>query len=302
MKLSIIIVNFNTSDLLRNCVNRVYKSLNFGKIEKDSEVIVVDNASTDASVEMVEKKFPKVILIKNEQNLGFSKANNQGIRKASGKYILLLNSDTEVDKEALIKLVDHAEKETSFGAMGAKILNFDKSIQYSLGFAPTLPRVFYWMTFIDNIPNLTKFLKPYHIENSKFYTQKREVDWVSGVCILVPRKIIAKIGKLDENIFMYGEEVEWCYRIKNGGLRVIYNPEVVIYHHKGSSGGGKDAGIIEEFGSLIYFYSKYRSLQHLIILKILLIFGALLRTILFGIIVRNLEKASIYVKAVQMVR
>lgn len=300
--LDIIIISFNTSDLLRKCLNKVYKALSFAKIEKESEVFVVDNASSDDSVARVEKKFPKVIIIKNSQNLGFAKANNQGIAKAKGQYILLLNSDTEVKENSLINLLSTIRKDKNIGVAGGKLLNGDGSVQYSVGYFPSLFKVFCWMFFWDDLPWVSSLIKPYHVEDKSFYSKEREVDWVSGACMMLRREIVEKIGGFDEKIFMYGEEVEWCYRIKKQGYKVIYTSEAKIVHLKGASTKDKEAGILEEFGGVIYFYKKHKSYWQLQIVKILLFFGALLRLFVFGIIGRYPRRVSLYAQAFGLLR
>lgn len=299
MELSIIIVNFNTSNLLRKCLNKVYKSLSFGKIEKESEVIIIDNASSDDSISMVQNNFPKVAIISNEKNLGFSVANNQGIRKSSGKYILLLNSDTEVEKDTLVNLLHKIKSEESIGVVGGKLLNPDGSIQPSAGFFPNLSKVFFWMFFIDDVPYLNKLLRPYHMENKSFYAKEHSVDWVTGACFIFSREIIEKAGLLDENIFMYGEELEWCFRIKKSGLNIVYTPAANILHHKGASSAGAE-GIIEEFKAILYLYTKHQSAWELPLVRLLLKLGALLRIVIFGIIGRHRNRVSLYAKAFKL--
>ncbi len=300
MELSIIIVNYNTSELLHKCLNKVYKSLSFGKIEKESEVIVVDNASSDDSVPMAEKNFPEVIIIKNSKNLGFAKANNQALRQARGKYILLLNSDTEIDKDALTGLLDEIKKKQGVGVVGGKLLNPDGSVQASAGFLPSLSKVFFWMFFIDDIPLLCRLIKPYHIQDKKFYQKKADVDWVTGACFMIKREVIETVGYMDENIFMYGEELEWCYRIRKAGFSVIYTPKVCLLHHKGASTKDTEGGIIEEFKSILYLYRKHKPSWQYPAVYLFLKLGALLRIVAFGIIGRYPGRLSLYAKAFKL--
>src|SRR3990167_6271232 len=215
MELSVIIVNWNTKKLLEDCLKSIFK------LTKDIsfEVIVVDNGSEDGSQAMVMKKFPQVKLVPNKDNLGFAKANNRGIKIAKGKYVLLLNSDTYLIENSFKKLVSEAGKLENLGAMGPLLLNEDRSIQQSVGFFPHLPQIFWWMTFIDDLPGGT-ILKPYHIDHDSFYKNQHEVDWVTGAAFLIPKKVIEKAGMLDDKIFMYGEDFEWCFRIKKKDFRI----------------------------------------------------------------------------------
>lgn len=302
MELSIIIVSFNTSDLLRKCLNKVYKSLSFGKIEKETEVLVVDNGSTDGTLEMIRKNFPKVEIIKNSRNLGYARANNQAIKQSAGKYILLLNSDTELQNDSLIKLLETIKDDNGIGAAGGKLLNLDKSLQPSAGFFPNLSKVFYWMFFIDDIPFLRKVLKPYHEEDKSFYEKTQKVDWVTGACFLIKKEVVDKVGLLDENIFMYGEEMEWCYRIKKTGYLILYTPYSHIVHHKGASGTFGEGGILEEFKAILYFYKKHKSSWQYPLVCLFLRCGSLLRMAVFGIIGKYPARQNLYAKAFQLVR
>jgi len=256
MDLSIIIVNYKTQELTSNCVDSIIKSNTRGL---DYEIIVVDNASEDGSIEAIEKQFPQVRTIKNQENLGFSKANNMGIKIAEGDYILLLNSDTIVEfntlKEALQFIKDH--KHT--GALGCKILlpsgKLDAACKRSF---PTPANGIYHslnldMAFPDNV-RLGAYNLTYADEN-----KTSSIDCIMGAFMMVPRKVIDEVGMLDEDYFMYGEDVDWCYRIKNAGYQIMYYPEVRIFHHKKASGIGKrNPKVIEAFyDSMGIFYNKH---------------------------------------------
>ena len=302
MKLSIVIVSFNTRELLEQCLTSAYQSIVAGGLSHDSEVIIVDNASHDGSPQMVEEKFPKVRLIKNPKNLGFAAGNNRGIKSAKGDYCLLLNRDTTVQKDLLKLLLGEMQKNPSLGVIGCKLLNKDNTIQPSAGFFPNLTRVFLWMTFLDDLLSRFIAIRPYHVENRNFYNKIQEVDWVTGACFLISRKAVEKAGLLDEKIFMYGEEVEWCYRIKYAGSRVEYFPQASIYHYKGQSAvRAEGAGIDQEYLAVIYFYKKHQPSWKLPIVKLLLALGALLRLFVFGIIGRYRGRVSFYAKALKMV-
>lgn len=309
MDLSVIIVNYNTKKLLDGCISSIYKFTNGVKFE----VICVDNSSHDGSQELVKKKYPQVKLILNNVNLGFTRANNQGMKIARGKYILLLNSDTYLIENSLKKLVDRANTLNSrgltpigvkpqkgqVGALGPQLLNQDKSIQQSAGFFPHLAQVFLWMTFIDDLPG-GQYLNPYHVDHDSFYQRDKQVDWVTAAAILVPKSVIKKASMLDEKIFMYGEEVEWCYRIKKAGYRVYFSPFTKIIHiGKGSSNQISTNAIIGEYKSIIYFYKKYKRSVSLQIVKLLLKIGALARIIIFRLKGRE-DLAQAYVEALKV--
>ena len=292
MDLSVIIVNWNTKKLLEDCLRSIFK---FTK-NVSFEVVVVDNGSSDGSQAMVKKKFPQVKLIPNKDNLGFAKASNQGIKLATGKYILLLNSDTYLIENSFKKLLDDARSlGEKLGAMGPLLLNEDRSIQQSVGFFPNIPQIFWWMTFFDDLPGGT-FLKPYHVDHDSFYKSEHEVDWVTGAVFLIPKKVIEKAGMLDEKIFMYGEDFEWCFRIKKAGFKVYFSPAAKIVH----IGGGslkkvRTRAYIGEFEGIKYFYSKHKDKTSLQILRLLLKMGALLRIAVFWLLGRK-ELAKSYVE------
>ena len=221
------------------------------------EIIVVDNNSRDDSVEMLENlKFKienlKLKIIVNNDNLGFAKANNQGIKIAEGKYILLLNSDTIVKDRALEKMVSFLEKRKEFAILGPKLLNADGTPQPSLGKFPTLP-VAAAMLFLEHFLPASLLRVRWSPKN------EREGDWVMGAALLLRREVYEKIGGLDENIFMYMEEVEWCFRAKKAGFRVYFYPQAEIIHlGRGSSKSGKKEPILQIFRGLIYFYEKHQ--------------------------------------------
>lgn len=292
MDLSVIIVNWNTKKLLEDCLSSVFKFTNGIKFE----VVVVDNGSNDGSREAVKKNYPQVRLITNQENLGFTKANNQGIKIAKGEYVILLNSDAYLIENSLKKLVDFAKEQNNLGAMGPLLLNVDRSTQQSVGFFPNLPQIFYWTTFIDDLP-FGQLLNPYHIDHDSFYRKNQDVDWVTGAALMVPKSVINKVGALDEKIFMYTEEVEWCWRIKKAGFKILFTPETKIVHiGRGSSGKISPRAFIGEYQGLKYFYTKHKSLFALQILSVFLKIGSLARIIIFTLLGRT-NLAKIYVEA-----
>jgi hypothetical protein len=226
MKLSIIIVSYNTSELTLACIKSIFKY----KPEFDFEVIVVDNGSSDGTVSSI--RHPELIsgslsLIQNKTNLGFSKANNQGIKKARGEYILLLNSDTEVTKDSIDNLVNFAENNNNAGAVVPRLLNEDGSIQKYFYKAPTLWRAIkqYWL-HIDN-------------EMDPYYPKVRspvEVEAAVMAAFLITPKALQKIGLLDERYFFYYEDLEYCRQLRKNGLKIYYLPDVKITHLVGASG------------------------------------------------------------------
>ncbi|MCR4324905.1 MAG: glycosyltransferase family 2 protein [Candidatus Curtissbacteria bacterium] len=293
--ISVIIVNWNTKKLLEDAISSLFK------YSKDVafEVIVVDNGSEDGSIEMVKKKFPNVKLIEHGYNAGFTKGNNSGIKVAKGKYIFLFNSDAYLIENTLKKLVEKADSLKNLGAMGPLLLNEDRTIQQSVGFDPHLPQVFWWMTFIDDLPG-GSLLNPYHVDHDSFYKKEREVGWVTAAAILLPKKVINKVGMFDETIFMYGEEVDWCYRIKKAGYKIYFSPSTKMVHiGRGSMGKVSKNAIIGEYKGIVYFYKKHKGFVSLQISRMLLKIGALARILIFGALGRK-ELAKFYAEALKV--
>lgn len=260
MKLSIIIVNWNTKKLLEDCLNSIFdNSPSF-----EFEVIVVDNASIDESSQMVTDYFPFVKLIYNDSNKGFSYANNRGIEKSIGQYILLLNSDTIVFKKALEDMVNFMDSNSEAGVLGCRLLMSDGIIQpYIFGDDPTLSYLLK--------RNIRKLLRLDDFHNWKT-DQVLEVDWVTGACMMVRREAVEKAGLMDENIFMYFEDNDWCYRIRKVGFKIYYNPKAEIIHLGGKSlGENQSKRKTEYYKSLLYFYQKHYGARQTFLLRFLLI-------------------------------
>ena len=227
--LSISIVNWNTKDILRNCLKSIYESTH--KISY--EVFVIDNSSSDGSPEMVENEFPRVRLIENKENLGFAKANNQVIRLSNGRYILLLNSDTIVLDGALDKMVEFMNGHPDAGAAGCKLLDSDGSLQKSINKFPSLFHQCWGKSLLPTI--FPKIKVSYVIDEPHFYSRIQEVDWVTGAFLILSRHAVNQIGFLDERFFMYGEDTDLCWRIKKGGWKVYFYPETKVVHLGGVS-------------------------------------------------------------------
>lgn len=284
MELSIVIVNFNTCQLLKDCLASVFNQTR----DLDFEVLVVDNASNDNSVEMVKKEFPTVKLITNFKNLGFAKANNLALRQSRGEFILLLNSDTFVLDNAVTKMVKFMKENPDVGIVGPKLLNPDKSPQPSIGQFLNLWASFLWLIGAERL-GLTRS-SPGKI---------RETDWVSGACFMVRREVLTRVGLLDENFFMYLEEMELCYRAKNAGFKIYFYPEAQVLHLVRGSGERKQA-ILEIYKSLNYFYQKHKSKWQQIVLKILLKTKAILAIIIGGL-TGDKNTSQTYEKAYRLV-
>lgn len=218
MDLSIIIVSFNTKDLLKKCLESLPLSV---------EVIVVDNASNDGTQEMINRQSLNIKLIENQRNLGFARAANQGLKQAKGKYLLLLNSDIFVKKNALDKLIAFAKNQPQAGVVGGQLLNPDGSPQGSCFYLPTLPRIIKEFWF-NGFSVLSKYVP---VGNKPI-----EVEVVSGAVFLIPKKVCQKVGFFDERYFMYFEDLDYCRRVRQAGFKIYYLPGAEFIHGDGASG------------------------------------------------------------------
>ena len=277
--LSIIIVSYNTKELLKQCIESIIKNSKTSSVSY--EIIVVDNNSKDDSVKFVNSLIRNKLaikLIENKENLGFAKANNQGIKIAKGEYIMLLNSDTIVQDNALEILVDYLEKNRDIAVLGPKLLNADRTSQPSVGNFPSLLVVANMLFFEHFVPNRFVRWSP---------KTTRAVDWVMGAALMSRKEIFNKIGGLDENIFMYMEELEWCYRVKKNGYKIYFYPQAKIVHlGQGSSETGRKDPIINIYKGLIYFYRKHYPFWKTALLKVTLKIKAGL-SYLLGILINN---------------
>ncbi len=231
--LSIVIVNWNVRDLLRQCLQSIQST--------NAEIIIVDNASTDGSVEMVRAEFPGVHIITNADNRGFPAANNQGLAIAQGRYVLLLNPDTELTGDALETMIAFADAHPDVGLIGPQLLNSDGSVQSSRRRFPTLLTALCESTWLEGYAP-RRLLERYYILDRPDDVMQ-DVDWVTGAAMMARREAIEQVGPLDEGFFMYSEELDWCRRFRESstgssgrcGWRVVYLPAAQIVHHVGKS-------------------------------------------------------------------
>jgi len=250
---SVVIVNWNTRDVLRDCLSSVFEQTQ----GIEFEVIVVDNGSSDRSVQMVEAKFPQVIVIANGENRGFAAANNQAIAVARGKYVLLLNSDTIVLDNAIAKMVSFADKNPDVAVVGCRVLNPDKTLQPTCFMFPSVLNMLLSASYLYKIFPRSKF---FGRERMSWWDRNdvREVDVVTGCFMLVRRKAIERVGLMDEQFFMYAEETDWCYRFKETGWKVMFTPTAEIIHIGGQSTKQVRAKTLVQLRlSILHFINKH---------------------------------------------
>lgn len=240
--LSIIIVNWNTKDLLRECLH----SLQEGFVALATEIHVVDNGSTDGSIEMVESEFPQIILTKNYSNLGFARANNLALRSATGRFLLLLNSDTVVRSGAVEGLIQTMEADSSIGVAGLQLLNSDGSLQNSICTFPSL------LTELTN-KSILRLLFPSRFPGKEHrITAPKAVEAIIGSCMLVRKEAVEEVGLLDEDFFFFLEETDWCLRMHKAGWKVVFDPRYSIFHLQ-----GKSAAKVNVRARIEYWRSRY---------------------------------------------
>lgn len=261
MDVSIIIVNWNTKDILKDCLKSVYEQTK----GIDYEVIVVDNTSTDGSVEMVKKQFPHITLLKNSENRGFSAANNQGIAVTKGRYILLLNSDTIVLGNAIAETVSFADVSPDAAVVGCRVLNPDRTLQPTCFMFPSLLNMLLSSSYLYKLFPRSKF---FGREEMTWWDSKdtREVDVVKGCFMLIRKEAIREVGVMDEQYFMYCEETDWCYRFKKAGWQIIYAPVAEVVHIGGASTDQMQSEMLLQLrGSKLIFLRKHKGkMVHLI--------------------------------------
>jgi hypothetical protein len=227
---SIIIVAWNVRKLLYDCLKSVYDQTE----GIDFEVIYVDNASEDGSVDMVKREFPEVRIIENERNEGFIKANNQAIGIAEGRYVLLLNSDTVVLDNAITKTVKFADEHPQAAVVGCRVLNPDHTLQRTCFMYPSILNLFLAATYLDRVFPKSKFFGREYMTWWDF-NDIREVQTVAGCYSLIRMEAIRQVGLMDELYFVYGDDPDWCYRFRKSGWKIMFTPDAQIIHYGGQN-------------------------------------------------------------------
>jgi hypothetical protein len=278
-KISIIIVSWNCKDYIDECLY----SLKINNNNKEnSEIIVIDNNSSDDSINLIQNKYPEVKLIKNTRNLGFSKANNQGIKQASGEYILLLNPDTKIFSNTIDELAQELMNNKKYGAVGPMIKGQDGKIQLTCARNyPSLLTELFWLSTLSRRFPKNKIIGNY-LMSYWDHESSREVACLSGACILVKAEILKNLKGFDEDYYMYGEDVDLCYRIKQQGSLIFYNARSKIYHYGGASSEAiANKAVIYDRSSIQLFFRKHFGLVYALLYRFECI---LLSTILSGIL------------------
>ncbi|MCD6204220.1 MAG: glycosyltransferase [Candidatus Marinimicrobia bacterium] len=276
MKISVIIVSYNVKEFLQQCILSLKNALS----NINHEIIVVDNNSVDGTTEIIKYKFPEIRLIENDENRGFAAACNQGLKESGGEYLLLLNPDTMIQEDTVSTLIDFFERVPDAGAAGCKILNADGSLQLACRRSfPTplvaLPKLLGLSRLFPKVKIFGKYNLTYEDPDKLI-----EVDAISGSFLMFRREVYEKIQGLDETFFMYGEDLDYCYRIKKAGWKIYYVPDTKIIHYKGESAK------LASFDNFIIFYKamdifvkKHFSRSYSVIFDLFLRMGILFRGI-----------------------
>jgi GT2 family glycosyltransferase len=288
MELSIIILNYNTKDLTLTCIDSIVKQYEQELTSGKFEIVLVDNASVDDSViAFSNPKFqiPNIKLIESKENTGFSRGCNLGAKNASGKFLMFLNSDTEIKDQGLLKMTQYFDDKKELGILGAKLKNEDGSNQLSSGKFYNIFNLFLMLfgfnKFLRESPNVIK-----------------KVDWVSGASLMIRKTIFTKLGGFDKDIFMYLEDMELCYKAKLAGLDTYFFPEIMLFHKEGRS-SGRSFAVINIYKSVLIFYRKHKSNLEYNLARFMLRAKAMLLVIL-GKIFNNKYLLKTYSEALQI--
>ena len=321
MTLTIIIVSYNTKKLTLQTIDTAWKEAQSAKaLARKTEIIIVDNDSKDGTVKAIRNTFKSknIKVIANKHNKGFASANNQGIKIAKGKYVILLNSDTIVQKDGLSTMVETFErfpidnktatlvseknKIDRLGILAPTLLNPDGTLQPQGGDLPTLLSLFNHMSFLDDLPLIGKLLpSTQHTgfrqnEKLRYYTNDARLikrGWVGGTAMMIRKEVIKEIGLLDDAIFMYGEDTEYCMRADHHHWDIAIDPQAKITHFGQASSSSANA-IKGEFRSYLYNWSKHKPLWQVPVVKAILRMGAILRTVAFSTLRPDKKRRQIY--------
>ncbi len=282
MDLSIIILSYNTRDITDEALRG---------LPEDAEVIVLDNASIDGSVEMIRKKYPRVKLIVSKVNTGFSKGNNIAMKQSNNPIILFLNSDCFVEEEALKKAYEYF-KSHDCDVLGVKLVYENGRLQPSAGYLPTPLNAVFWILGLS-------FFQPIHPQSKSFFERARKVGWTSGAFLMIRKEVFNQVGGFDENIFMYMDEVDLCKRVQMAGFSVCFTPSVQTVHLQRASQDSPEKVFTLELKGMKYYFQKYFS-NYYPLVKFFLILGLILRIIAFSLLGKT-KRARAYVESLGVI-
>jgi GT2 family glycosyltransferase len=272
--LSIALVSWNNREYVDQCLRSIDEAI----VDLKYEIIVADHGSSDGTLEMLEEFFPDVVVIRNEENLGVARGNNQCIQKSKGRHILILNNDTVVNHDSITAMVDFLDEHPDAGAVGGNLLNPDGSLQSSFCYFPTLKEEFLIVS------HLGKRFNPIHPSYQEIWPEVREVDWMSSASILVRREAIEDIGLIDEEYFIYSDETDWQYRLWQSGWKVYYLPEVTTIHYGGGSFEPGSRRFTLVYRGRMLFARKHYGALYCLVQRSMFAFAALFRELVWAIL------------------
>lgn len=291
MKLSIISLNYKKPELTVSSMESLWKQYKDEFENDDFEYIVVDNSSKDSSFEKLQseiKKYKNFHVFENETNTGFGGGNNFGVTKAKGEYLLFLNNDTEAEDKGILRMLEYIQEHNDIGILGGKMLNGNGTEQPSSGKFYTLTSVTLFLLGLQRYGVID--------QNPK---EIQEVDWVKGALLMIPKKLFEEVGKFDEHIFMYTEDMELCYRVKLHKLKCVFFPDIKILH-KDQGSTNRTFAIVHIFKYLPYFYKKHKTKIEYLYVKMLLLTKAIL-LIVAGYILRKKYFVDTYSEALKAI-
>lgn len=295
--LTIVIVSWNTRDITDVCLQKLKLAVDKVSRSLNVEVIVVDNASSDGSFEMISQKHRWVKLVNSGSNLGYAKGNNFGVKHSNPrfKYLLLLNNDAYVRPDTLENCLNFFSSNPGCDVLGCGLVFADGRFQPSAGYLPTPASSWTWLWGIDRLPFIKDFLKPVHPNSRKYFEFDRPVGWTMGAFLFMKRTVFAKTRGFDESFFLYMEEVEWCRRVRDLGFAVWYTPRFNITHLDKSHAlkiPEKLSQIIRlEILGLVYFLKRYYSGSLFWLLPVIKI-GVFARWLAFSLIGNNMRSRA----------
>jgi len=271
MDISIIIVNYKSSQYLRSCIESIFAS----ELNVEYEIIIVDNNSLDEGLIDIKNKYPTVKFIYLLENKGFARGNNVGIKNAQGRVVLLLNPDTIVEKNTIQDLFDKLMENEKIGIVGPKIYYGDGSLQTKF-LAKKIPKIYYFFLeifYLDKLFSFSELMNSYYGTNFDF-NKEQYLDQVCGACLMIKREVINRIGPMDEHFFLYFEETDWCFRAIQSGYKVVYVPFASIIHHEGKSSSIMMKKSVEAYyKSELFFFRKHYGVFKTVLLYFTNLFG-----------------------------
>jgi GT2 family glycosyltransferase len=284
--ITVVLLNYNTRDLLASCIRSVQETSD----GLDLEIIVVDNASSDGSQRMMKERFPEVLLVENEENLGSARGTNRGIKLSTAPYILILNPDTLIKPEALRLMYEYLEEHSDAGLAGPRLVGEDGEYQQSCHYFTVLNArhaLLLLLTLVGSAGSSRLGLATNPGGSSR---EPAQVDWIYTACALVRREVFDSVGLLDENLFFYGDDMDLCYRARKAGWRTVYLPQAEIVHYANRS-GEQVFGDLFSYGrvrarisSLDYFLRKHFNAVHSYTVRGLLGLGSLVLSAILGLV------------------